>query len=441
MNNSNIKNIDILGIGIGPFNLGLAALISHHPEIKAVFLEKKPQFRWHEGLLLEGTTLQIPFFADLVTIANPCHPLSYINYLHQHDRLHQFYYYDRFLIPRREYDHYCRWASEQLPDCHFAEKVCDVIYDTSQDKFMIESESNSGQRQTYQTQDLVVGIGTQPHYPKWLSACDHPLVKHSAEFSYVQKQLNQCKQVTVVGSGQSAAECVLALYRALSPEQIEAGASIRWITRSAGFHPMEFSKLGQECFTPAYMQYFQSIPREKRREIAADQGLIYKGISFSTIGEIYDALYEKTVAGGNAGLSLYSSCDVKDLEISSSGSINLRCWHTQLEQHQTIQTYAVIAATGYRHQWPHWFEKLKNTVLKTDQYNDCLVQEDFTAERCDQGKGRIFIQNAEIFQQGVGSPDLGIGATRNSIIINQLLEREAYRIPKRSAFQHYGLAE
>lgn len=441
MNNSNIKNIDILGIGIGPFNLGLAALISHHPEIKAVFLEKKPQFRWHEGLLLEGTTLQIPFFADLVTIANPCHPLSYINYLHQHDRLHQFYYYDRFLIPRREYDHYCRWASEQLPDCHFAEKVCDVIYDTSQDKFMIESESNSGQRQTYQTQDLVVGIGTQPHYPKWLSACDHPLVKHSAEFSYVQKQLNQCKQVTVVGSGQSAAECVLALYRALSPEQIEAGASIRWITRSAGFHPMEFSKLGQECFTPAYMQYFQSIPREKRREIAADQGLIYKGISFSTIGEIYDALYEKTVADGNAGLSLYSSCDVKDLEISSSGSINLRCWHTQLEQHQTIQTDAVIAATGYRHQWPHWFEKLKNTVLKTDQYNDCLVQEDFTAERCDQGKGRIFIQNAEIFQQGVGSPDLGIGATRNSIIINQLLEREAYRIPKRSAFQHYGLAE
>lgn len=56
-----MKNIDILGIGIGPFNLGLAALLFHHPEIKAVFLEKKPQFRWHEGLLLEGTTLQIPF--------------------------------------------------------------------------------------------------------------------------------------------------------------------------------------------------------------------------------------------------------------------------------------------------------------------------------------------------------------------------------------------
>lgn len=436
-----MKNIDILGIGIGPFNLGLAALLSHHPEIKAVFLEKKPQFCWHEGLLLEGTTLQIPFFADLVTIANPCHPLGYINYLHQHDRLHQFYYYDRFLIPRREYDHYCRWASEQLPDCQFGENVLDVIYDEKRDQFIVESQPSSGKNQFYISQDLVIGIGTQPHYPKWLSACDHPLVKHAAEFAALQKQLNQCKQVTVVGSGQSAAECVLALYRSLSLEQIQAGASIRWVTRSAGFHPMEFSKLGQECFTPAYMQYFQSIPREKRREIAAGQGLIYKGISFSTIGEIYDLLYERTVAGADAGLTLYSSCEVEDLQVSSSGQINLSCWHTQLDQRQTIQSDAVIAATGYRHHWPKWFENLKNKVLKTDEYNDCLVREDFTAERCDQGKGRIFIQNAEIFQQGVGSPDLGIGATRNSVIINQLLGREAYRIPKRSAFQHYGLVE
>lgn len=436
-----MKNIDILGIGIGPFNLGLASLLSHHQEIKAVFLDKKQQFHWHEGLLLEGTTLQIPFFADLVTIADPCHPLSYINFLHQHDRLHQFYYYDHLLIPRREYDHYCRWASKQLPDCHFGENVLDVTYDEKRDKFIIESQSNNEQNQFYLSQDLVIGIGTQPHYPKWLSACVHPLVKHAAEFATLQKELNQCKQVTVVGSGQSAAECVLALYRTLSPEKIQAGASIRWITRSAGFHPMEFSKLGQECFTPSYMQYFQSIPREKRREIAAGQGLIYKGISFSTIGEIYDLLYERTVAGADAGLTLYSNCEVEDLQVSSSGQINLSCWHTQLDQRQTIQSDAVIAATGYRHHWPKWFEKLKNKVLKTDEYNDCLVQEDFTAERCDQGKGRIFIQNAEIFQQGVGSPDLGIGATRNSVIINQLLGREAYRIPKRSAFQHYGLVE
>ena len=47
---------DLIGIGIGPFNLGLAALLEKTPELNAVFFEKKGEFNWHEGMLLEGTT-------------------------------------------------------------------------------------------------------------------------------------------------------------------------------------------------------------------------------------------------------------------------------------------------------------------------------------------------------------------------------------------------
>ncbi|MDQ7860073.1 SidA/IucD/PvdA family monooxygenase [Peribacillus frigoritolerans] len=32
---------DLVGIGIGPFNLGLAALLEKTPELNAVFFEKK----------------------------------------------------------------------------------------------------------------------------------------------------------------------------------------------------------------------------------------------------------------------------------------------------------------------------------------------------------------------------------------------------------------
>jgi len=49
------------------------------------------------------------------------------------------------------------------------------------------------------------------------------------------------------------------------------------------------------------------------------------------------------------------------------------------------------------------------------------------------------VQNAEIFQHGVGSPDLGIAAVRNATIVNQLLGRAQYRLPKRSSFQRYGM--
>lgn len=436
----NTPCFDITGIGIGPFNLGLAALLSQSPEVNCIFLDRKTEFRWHEGLLLAGTTLQVPFFADLVTMADPTHPLSYLNYLHQHDRLYQFYYFNNFLVPRREYDHYCRWAAQQLSSCHFGENVVDVRYDPELDRFVVQSESASGERREINTKDLAIGIGTTPWLPQWAQSCNHPLIRHSADFAKAQSEFMRCRRITVIGSGQSAAECVLALFSSLTPEQVDAGMSIRWITRSAGFHPMEYSKLGQECFTPSYMQYFHEIPREKRRDIVKNQGLLYKGISFSTIGEIFDLLYERSIGGRNPGLTLHSNCDVESVHIlNASGSLRLTCRQKQLDQRFQLETDGIIAATGYAHVWPEWFSNLKDKVLATDSNHDCIVQEDFSALRCDKGQGRIFVQNAEIFQHGVGSPDLGLGAMRNSVIVNQLLGKPRYRIPKRSAFQDYGL--
>lgn len=435
-----IPAVDIVGVGIGPFNLGLAALLAAHTEVRGVFLERKTEFRWHEGLLLPGTTLQVPFLADLVTMADPTHPLSYLNYLHQHDRLYPFYYYDNFQVPRREYDHYCRWASQQLAACHFGEEVCDVRYDASAGRFLIESQSLSGFKRQYHSQHLAVGVGTTPLLPRWAQVKSAAPIMHSAEFGKRQAQLAQCQQVTVIGSGQSAAECVLALFNELTPERVAAGASIRWITRSPGFHPMEYSKLGQECFTPAYMEYFHSIPRERRRDIVAGQGLLYKGISFSTIGDIFDLIYERSIGGADPGLTLLSNCEIEQVE-DIDGRLRMTYRHRELGQTSTLEADAIVAATGYGHAWPQWFERLKGSVLATDEQGDCIVQEDFTARRCDDGAGQVFIQNAEIFQHGVGSPDLGIAPVRNATIANQLLGRPHYRLPKRSAFQRYGMHE
>lgn len=438
----NIPTVDIAGVGIGPFNLGLAALLSAHSDLSAVFLDRKSEFRWHEGLLLPGTTLQVPFMADLVTMADPTHPLSYLNYLHQHDRLYQFYYYDNFQVPRREYDHYCRWASQQLPDCHFGEEVCEVSHDADRDRFLIETQSVSGLKRQYFSQNLSVGIGTVPALPQWARARTRAPIVHSAQFLTYQKQLAQCQRVIVVGSGQSAAECVLALLDDLTPERVEAGASIHWITRSAGFHPMEYSKLGQECFTPAYMEHFHSIARERRREIVARQGLLYKGISFSTIAAVYDQLYERSIGGRDPGLTLLSSCDVEAVESVGAGdAVRLVYRHRDLDQRAFLGADAIVAATGYSHAWPEWFEQMKNTLLEVDSEGDCIVDEHFVARRREAGAARIFVQNAEIFQHGVGSPDLGLGAIRNVVIANQLLGRAHYRLPKRSSFQRYGLHE
>ena len=67
--------LDLLGIGIGPFNLSLAALADRVPGLRSAFLERQPEFRWHPGLMIDGTFVQVPFLADLVSLVDLDEPL------------------------------------------------------------------------------------------------------------------------------------------------------------------------------------------------------------------------------------------------------------------------------------------------------------------------------------------------------------------------------
>ena len=74
----NNKIYDIIGIGIGPFNLGLAALLEPVESINSLFLDQADGFDWHPGLMLDNATLQVPFMADLVTMADPKSKYSFL---------------------------------------------------------------------------------------------------------------------------------------------------------------------------------------------------------------------------------------------------------------------------------------------------------------------------------------------------------------------------
>ena len=52
---------DLVGIGIGPFNLSIAALCHDSPKLDVAFYDKKPSFCWHPGMLLPNTFLQTSF--------------------------------------------------------------------------------------------------------------------------------------------------------------------------------------------------------------------------------------------------------------------------------------------------------------------------------------------------------------------------------------------
>src|SRR3546814_1341725 len=62
---------DFVAVGLGPFNLGLAALTDPVEDLDGIFLEARSSFEWHPGMLLADATLQVPFLADLVSMADP----------------------------------------------------------------------------------------------------------------------------------------------------------------------------------------------------------------------------------------------------------------------------------------------------------------------------------------------------------------------------------
>lgn len=439
-NSSDSPLTDLVGVGIGPFNLGLAAMLTKVPEISALFFEQKPQFAWHPGMFIEGTTLQVPFFADLVTMADPTSPYTFLNYLREHNRLYHFYFLERFLIPRREYNDYCQWVARQLEHCRFGQKVTQIewVRAEEQDYFRIEvTPSSGGSPVEYRAKQLVIGVGSTPYLHPNFQGFPADDIFHSADFLPHRERCRQASSITVVGSGQSAGE----IFYSLLQEQEEVGYRLDWFTRSSGFFPMEYSKLGLEHFSPDYTDYFYSLPQEKRDDLLPKQDLLYKGISAKTIANIYDLLYERTVCGQQIPVRLLSHAEVQKIERVDRGgkpSYLLTCLQNEQEQSFTHESEVVIFATGYEHRIPDCLSGLKS-LIRWDDQNRYIVSRDYRLALTEETDCAIYVQNGELHTHGIGAPDLGLGAYRNSVIINALAKQPIYPVAERNVFQQFGV--
>ncbi len=434
---------DVIGIGLGPFNLGLAALLDGVDGVSATFFDARPEFSWHPGLLLDGASLQVPFLADLVTLADPTSPHSFLNYLHTHDRLYRFYFYDHAHVPRREFDRYCRWVAGRLGTCRFGHRVVGVapLDGRHGDRagWSVKVEGPEGAVVEHRAGAVVAGVGSRP----WVPACaaDHlgPEVVHSAGYVPAREQARALLagggRVTVIGSGQSAAEVFADLVGALpAPGSADDPAGLAWFTRSRGFFPMEYTKLGLEHFTPEYTAWFHALAEPTRDRLRAGQDLLYKGISSETSNAIYDALYERTVDHPDPGATYAAGFELVGIEPEGDRR-RLHLRHVDDNAEVTHRTDLVVLATGYE---PTPLPLEDPAAVARDRSGRPEVTLDYRVRLADGTASDLFVQNGELHTHGVGAPDLGLGARRNATIVNQLAGRDVYRLPERTVFQRFG---
>lgn len=433
---------DLIGIGVGPFNLSLAAFADQVPTLRTLFLESRAEFRWHPGLLLDGARMQVPFLADLVSLVDPGNPWSFLSYLRAHDRLFPFYFSERTHLSRREYDHYCRWVASQLPACQFSSTVTALHWDPEQELFTVTYDHPSGTSRAT-ARDVVLGVGTEPALPEAFTPVLGDRAFHASEYRQHRDALATARDITVVGSGQSGAEVFLDLLRGHTDTAGPAlgadagtGTRLRWLTRTPAFAPMEYSKLGLEQFTPDYAAYFHALPEQVRDDLLPTQWQLYKAASAETLAAVHDMLYERTVGGVSAPVELLPDTAVTSTRRTADG-VELRCRHGRTGQVSTVHTDYVLLATGYAHHLPEPLTPMLD-LLEWDSHGRYRVDQQHRLHTADSVTGRVYVQNAEPHTHGVGTPDLGLGAHRAAAILNDLTGRCLHRLPRRTAFTTFS---
>lgn len=420
---------DFIAVGLGPFNLGLACLTAPLKDISALFLERNASFAWHPGMLVARCTLQNPFLADLVSLADPTSRFSYLNYCKQEGRLYACYVREDFYLTRQAYNRYCQWAAARLDSVRFGHEVLDIARDEAAGVYLVRGhERPSGRPFEFAAKRLVLGVGWAPRLPE---GCDPggPQV-HSADYLRHKPRLQAARAITLVGSGQSGAE----IFHDLLQDMERHTYTLQWITRASRFFQMETGKLALELISPDYIEHFFDLPPEKKAALLREQKSLYNGINLRLVNAIYDALDEGRDALRERvrllpGLAL-EACRFD----AASGRHILHVLHTELDRRYRHETEAVVLATGYVPRVPPFIAGIRHRIAweadgRYRQARNYAV---------DHAGTEIFVQNAGLHSHGLSNPDLGMSAYRNAVLIRALTGVEHYRIERRTALQDFA---
>jgi lysine N6-hydroxylase len=414
--------LDAVGVGVGPFNLSLAALLVP-TGFNARFFDRSRDFQWHPGLLFPEATIQVSYLKDLVTPVDPTSQYSFLAFLRAQKRLYRFINRTEVRVSRKEFSQYLQWVAGRLPNVEFGAEVLKVALDG--DSFTVELD-----RRALRTRNLVLGTGLVPNIPPWAHSYLGDHVFHSND--YLLHPIDATgRVVAVVGGGQSGAEVVWHLLLDIA----HLPAQLVWISHRPNFLPLDESPFTNELFNPAYSDYFFGLTQEQRDVLLAEQKLASDGISPGLLQRIYDRLYElEFLEAVGRRVRLLPAHEVVGMQHGSAGcDLALReRWGAQ----RTVRADIIVLGTGYSYALPEAMEPLADRI--SWDRDGLPVRADFSVEWDGPPELRIYAQDAARQTRGVADPNLSLMAWRSAIIANSLLGRQVYDVSGESSVFDFG---
>ncbi|MEV6716644.1 SidA/IucD/PvdA family monooxygenase [Lentzea sp. NPDC051208] len=414
--------LDLVGIGIGPSNLSLAALLAEEGTgLKVAFLDRKPEFGWHAGLMLPDVQMQVHFLKDLVTPVDPTNPYSFPAFMVETKRFYRLLVTGRTKVPRREFEQYCRWAAERIPNLRFGVDVRDVTWNG--ELFVVHTDQGE-----LLARNVVSGTGLAPRLPSFANGHDRQEVFHASALLDVPRDLGG-KRVVVVGGGQSGAEVVHHLLT--SPDR---PATVVWGTSRPNLLPLDDSPFVDELFVPNYSRYFHSLPAKRRLELVEEQKMASDGISVGLLEAIYRRLYDlEVIEGERRPCRTLLGYSLTTVEKTLSGLLTR--WMPSAGDEVRVEADVVICATGYRHGLPRPLHGLFSNLREAMRGDggEVEVRQDFSLDWDGPDDRRVFVQNAARHSFGVADPNLSLLTWRSATIANSVLGFERFPVADVSA--------
>ncbi|NYI02651.1 lysine N(6)-hydroxylase/L-ornithine N(5)-oxygenase family protein [Cupriavidus plantarum] len=425
--NNRAMEYDILGIGFGPSNVALAIAMeehaaSHGTRAQFAFIERKPSFVWHGGMLLEDADMQISFMKDLVTLRNPRSAYSFISYLHAKGRLESFINLKTFFPSRLEFNDYLSWVAGHFEDrCYYGEEVVEILPDrgTGTDdavrRLLVRSRDAEGRLHERFARNLVIGVGGEPLVPEAFEGQRDARIVHSSRYleHLAANPGLQPRRIAVIGGGQSAAEVYMDLIQRFGD------ASVSLIMRGGALKPSDDSPFVNEIFNPGFTDYIYWQPDERRRRMLDEfRNTNYSVVDVDLIERIYHMLYLQRVRG-HARHALLASRDIERVTPSVDG---IECLLRDREEGGAERHVydLVIVATGYRRDAYQRMLAPLGTLLPEDGFG---VDRRYRLRTCESCEARIFLQGACEDSHGLSDTLLSVLSIRSQEIVEALHDR------------------
>ncbi len=405
---------DVVGIGAGPANLSLAALMQSHTDRSIALFDAASSSRWHSNLLHSGVRMQTSWLKDLVSFVEPTHRLTFLNYLVSEGRLFALLNSQFDVIPRAEYMRYLAWATERIDNVFHDTPVDDVTFLDGQG-FVTTSRGRAIARSRH----LVLGVGTRPKLPAAFAStpADRVFLADHLDGYLGEMSADLTAPVAVVGGGQTGIEAVFRLRGA-------GFRNILWLGRRQWFQTIDDSPAANDFYRPAHQQFLQELSRPTRRRLVEEQNPTGDALTPGALRTLYQMNYDGLLEYGRFPVTLLPGRDVVAVD-SDRAELVLRCvTSARVEEHRA--RYAVIAVG--REAAPVPLSTDLRERLDTDDDGEMVVESDYSV--CWKGPdgNRIYAMNRGRFSHGIPDANLTLLPFRSALVVNSILDRELFPV-------------